>query len=125
MGVSASKSGKEGSGFIREVVRLSQTGEANTPFTLSTPTGDLTELLAVTMKVSAGSPDGNVSIILNSGAGSAFDLIIDSHNTTSSNRHIYQPVFPVPLLTDDVIDVVIPAVGAGLTVSVVIYTRKV
>lgn len=104
--------------------RYVETGSANTLLTASVPAvGGPFRVLLVTVKYSASPTQAGVTTTLNSGAGAAYDTVL---NTGSSNAQttVYHPSADLILGKDDALDVAAPAGGAGITAAVAVYVEK-
>jgi hypothetical protein len=103
-------------------LRGAEAGTANTQL-VSTHSGEKGDLLMVTCKYSAAPTQAGVTVTLDSGAGAAYDVVL---NTGSANAQttVWQPSAPVPFFADDAIVVTAPAGGAVITASVTIYTNS-
>ena len=104
--------------FVRNV----GTSAANTAQTVSTVTGNVRSLVAVHVAYSAAPTQTGVTVTLNSGAGAGYDTLL-STGTANARYTTYIPAVPLPLLADDVVDVVAPAAGGTVTSAVSIYTE--
>ncbi len=102
--------------------RRSDESAANTALTVSTLTGSVRRLLKVTVKYSS-SVTKNVTVTLNSGAGSTYDTLLQTIALTSATDGVYVPTGRIVLMDDDVIDVVTEAGGGGITSAVTIKTE--
>src|SRR5437867_55942 len=111
-----------GSGLQRSIERSVETGTANTPLT-STLTGKRRELRLVTVKYSAPPTYaiGALTITITSGAGSAYDCVINSNAAANLQNYAFLPNFIIPIREDDTITVLAPAGGVGITAAVAIY----
>jgi hypothetical protein len=89
--------------------------------TVSTPTGKIRQLVQVTWKYSSNAST-TVTVTLNSGVGSTYD--VELHSNTLSDERDYQwiPDENILILDNDVIDALGPALGLN-TIAVAIYTR--
>ena len=92
----------------------SQASTANASQTCSTPTGQIRWLYQVTAAYSAAPTQTGVTVTINSGVGAAYDCTL-STGTANTRYSTFIPERPILLLPDDVIDVVAPAGGAGIT----------
>lgn len=97
------------------------TSGSNVAQTVSTPLGGGRRLVYVTVKYSS-SVTKDVTVTLNSGAGSAYDTLLATMELASNQHGVFIPDERVDILPDDTIDVVAPAGGAGITSAVTIYT---
>lgn len=104
------------------LTRTSGASAANTAKTVSTPADRQRQLLFVTCKYSAAPTQAGVTTTLNSGAGTAYDAVL---NTGSANAQttVYVPSGTIIVTDDDAIDVTAPAGGVGITSAIAIYTR--
>lgn len=94
---------------------------ANTELTVSTPVATQ-KLLFVTVKYSA-SVTKNITITLNSGAGAAWDTLLQTIALSAATDGVWIPDQEITIQDDDVIDVVAAAGGGSITSAVAIYTR--
>ncbi len=104
------------------IYRYSNESVANTALTVSTATGLIHRILFVTVKYSAGVTK-NVTITLNSGAGAAWDTLLATIALSAATDGLWIPDAEFMIEPDDVIDVLAPAGGSGVTADVAIYTR--
>lgn len=95
---------------------------ANAPLTLSTTIGKARHILYVTVKYSAV-VTVNVTITLNSGAGAAWDTILQTIVLTAAQDGVWIPDADIEIGDDDVIDVLAPAGGVGITAAIAIFTE--
>lgn len=96
------------------------TSGANAAQTVSTPLGGGRRLAYVTVKYSSAVTE-DVTVTLNSGAGSAYDTLLATMELANNQHGVFIPDEMVDILPDDTIDVVAPAGGAGITSAVTIY----
>ncbi len=102
--------------------RHTEQSGANAAKTTSTPTGMTRQVLWVTVKYSADVTQ-NVTVILNSGAGDAWDTLLGTIVLTDARSGFWIPDAALPIADDDVIDVLAPAGGAGVTSAAAIYSE--
>jgi len=96
---------------------------ANAIGTVSSPDISGTQLLVmVTTKYSAAPTQAGVTVTLNSGAGAAYDTVLDT-GSANIQSSVFLPSAPIFIAADDVIDVSAPAGGGVITSASVIYTR--
>ena len=81
----------------------------------------------MTVAYSAGiAANLDITIDLNAGAGAGYDARLATIQLVAGQRWgVYIPDVPVPLQSDDVVDAVAAAGGAGVTSGVQIYIREV
>lgn len=108
---------------FRNVERHVITGAANAPVTLSTPGGRIRQLLYVAVKYSGVPVQSGVTVTLNSGAGAAYDTVLSTGAANAQNTAYIVPDSNVFTTDDDVIDILAPAGGVGLTASISAYTE--
>lgn len=101
--------------------RISQESAANTAQTVSTETGNTRRLQMVTVRYSS-SVTQNVTITLNAGAGASWDTLLQTIALVAATDGMWTPDEDIFILQDDVIDVLAPAGGGGITSAVSIYT---
>ncbi len=101
--------------------RISAESAANTAQTVSTTTGPIRRLLMVTVKYSSAVTQ-NVTITLNAGAGASWDTLLQTIALAAATDGTWTPNDDIYILKDDVIDVLAPAGGGGITSAVSIYT---
>lgn len=89
--------------------------------TVSTPSGNVRRILFVTVKYSAAATV-NVTITLNSGAGSAWDTLLQTIALTGDTDGLFIPNGPLIISGDDIIDVFAPLLAAQ-TSAVAIYSE--
>ena len=94
---------------------------ANAAQTVSSPAGEQRRIEKVTVKYS-GSVSVSVLLTLNSGAGAAWDVLLPTITLTAATDGVWIPDDEVLLKLDDVLDVLAPAGGEGITSTVAIYT---
>lgn len=102
-------------------------GSANTELSLSTPVlgrNRPQKLLFVTVAYSAAPTQTGVTVTLDSGAGAAFDCTLFT-GTANAQFSVYEPTADIIVLHDDIIKVVAPAGGAGITATVSVYTQEI
>ncbi len=100
--------------------RFTDQSAANVDLTLSTPAEVPLRILFVTVKYSAAPTQSGITVILNSGAGSVHDTLLATGLANALDT-VYFPDGDEKLSEDDVIDVLAPAGGAGITSAVAIY----
>lgn len=105
-----------------QVDRDSNQSADNTELTISTSVGRVRRLLLVTVKYNF-TVTKNVTITLNSGAGAAWDVLLQTIVLSGAARGIWIPDEEIDLADDDIIDVVAPAAGPTRVSGVVIYTK--
>lgn len=105
-------------------LRTTNTSAVNTLNTVSTSVGKAARLRMVTVAYS-GPTTQAVTVTLDSGAGPAFDFVLNTITPVSGTPSIgsYVPATPIPLASDDVIVVTAPGVAA-VTSSVAIYVER-
>lgn len=94
---------------------------ANAAQTVSSPSGEQRRIEKVTVKYSE-SVTVDVLLTLNSGAGSAWDTLLPTIPLTAAKNGLWLPDDEVLLAEGDVLDVLAPAGGVGVTSAVAIYT---
>ncbi len=95
---------------------------ADTAKTTSTPSGAPRRISHVTVKYSAP-VTVNVTNTLNSGAGDAYDVLLPTIVITADVDGVWFPDKELIINDDDVLDVLAPAGGAGITSAVTIYSE--
>lgn len=108
------------------MARTTGTSTANAAQTVSTPPVGVQSrrrLLFVTVVYSAA-VTLNVTVTLNSGAGAAFDTLLQTIALSANTDGLFIPDGDVDIQSDDVIDVLAPAGGAGVTSAVAIYWEE-
>lgn len=101
--------------------RLSVQSDVGVDLTVSTPAGSIRKILFVTVKYTANATV-NVTITLNSGAGSDRDTVLDTIALSAGTDGKYVPSAPLIISDDDTIDVFAPLLSLE-TSSVVIYSE--
>jgi hypothetical protein len=97
---------------------------ANAIGTVSSPDISGTQqLIMVTTKYSATPVQAGVTVTINSGAGAAYDTVLDT-GTANLQSSVFLPSAPIYIHADDVIDVSAPAGGGVITSASVVYTRR-
>ena len=103
------------------------TSAANTAQTISTSVSTsppvVRRLLWVGVHYSASPTQTGVTVVLNSGAGSAYDVVLKT-GTANAQDTFYEPTSEIRILPDDAIDVTAPAAGGVITSGVVICTEQ-
>jgi hypothetical protein len=112
-------------GRIAHIKRFTGTGGQNGIGTVSTTTGTKWRLLFATAKYSASPTQAGVTLTLDSGADTAFDVVL---NTGSANAQttVYIPTPDTIIIQpDDVLTLTAPAGGGVITNAVAIYVEEV
>ena len=104
------------------LIRTVGTSGANTAQTVNTPAEGPLLLLFVTCKYSAAPTQAGVTVTLNSGVGAAYDAELNA-GSANAQTTVYAPTGRIIIAPDDVLDVLAPAGGAGITSTIAIYTR--
>jgi len=106
------------------------TSAADTALTISTAATTpaagppvVRRLLYVTVPYSATPTQAGVTVVLNSGAGGAYDTILDT-GAANEEDGVYEPTSEIRILPGDTIDVIAPAGGGVITSSIAIYTER-
>jgi hypothetical protein len=60
----------------------------------------------------------NATVTINSGVAGGFDVLLSTLTFAANRYGVYLPEQPIPLAPEDVIDVLTPAGGAGITAAV-------
>lgn len=105
------------------------TSAGDTALTTSTPVSTsprvVRRLLYVTIAYSATPTyTAGCTVTLNSGAGSAYDIILDTSGANIED-YVYEPTAEIFILPDDAIDVIAKAGGGVITSGTVIVTELV
>lgn len=110
--------------YLGPYQRAVGTSAANMPQTVSTPTGQVIEVVSVHVAYSNTPTQTGVVYTLDAGEGAAYDTVVqtDSANARYGN---YIPNNRLRLGPDDQLDVLAPAGGGSLTSSVMIIYRGV
>lgn len=108
-------------GFRGRVDRHSDQSASGTALTVTVPIGEIRRLLYVAIKYS-GASSTTVTVILNSGAGSSFDVLLASKALSAETDFVFIPDQKLIILADDLIDVLAPALSAK-TSSITVYTE--
>ncbi len=106
----------------RSLERHSDASAADTALTLSTPSGQPRRVLYATVKYSAP-VTVNVTCTLNSGVGPAYDTLLPTMELIAAANGLWIPDAELVLYGDEMIDVLAPAGGAGITSALAIYTE--
>ncbi len=104
------------------VERLSEASAANTGKSLSTPIGKPRRLIFATVHYSSIPTQAGVSVDLDSGAGAAYDNVLDTGSANAQST-TFIPSDDLIICDDDIIKVTAPAGGAGITSQITIYTE--
>lgn len=113
-----------GSKILGEGTRVDRTSNEsapNTAMTVSTPTGEIRQVLFATVKYS-GAASVDFVITLNSGAGASWDTVLTTIALAGGTSGVWIPDEAVFIVDTDVIDALANAVVA-VTAAVAIYTR--
>jgi len=105
------------------MARTTGQSAANAAQTVSTPSGAIPgrrRLLFVTVVYSAA-VSVTATVTLNSGAGAAFDALLQNIAFSANTDGVFIPDEEVKIQSDDAIDVLAPAGGVGVTSTVAIY----
>ena len=102
--------------------RTSDESLANAAVTVTPATGALRRILFVTVKYSA-SVTVNVTVTLNSGAGANWDTLLATIALSAATDGVWIPDEELIISDDDVIDVLAPAGGVGITAAVAVYSE--
>lgn len=112
-------------GDYRGPYRVVGTSAANAPITVFSPVTPIPLFLKfITVKYSGSQASTTVTVTVNSGAGAAYDVVVNNIVLTSAVSGFWIPSFPFPVAADDTIDVLAPAGGVGVTASVAIYADR-
>lgn len=101
--------------------RHSTQSDSGANLTVSTPIGNVRRILLVTVKYTAN-VTANVTITLNSGAGTDRDTLLNTIALSAGTDGKYVPAAPLIISPDDTIDVFAPLL-ASQTSSVAIYSE--
>ena len=93
---------------------------ANTAQTVSTPGGRHMQIAYATVKYSAAPTQTGATVTINSGIAADYDTLLTTGSANVQST-LYMPDGDLILCEDDVLDVVAPAGGAGITSAVAIY----
>ncbi len=104
------------------VIRDYDVSVANTAKTVSTVAGETRRIVSVTVTYSAP-VTVNVDITVNSGAGAAYDNLVQTIALSGARWAYWTPNKKTILLDDDALDVLAPAGGAGITSAIAIVTE--
>ena len=107
--------------------RFVGTSAADTAQTVSSVARPASELIMVTVAYSAAIlANQSITVTLNAGAGAAYDTRLATVDLVIGQRWaVYIPDVPIPLMADDVVDVLCPTGGAAITSQCQIYEREV
>jgi len=107
-----------------QLFRFTEAGTANTNLTSSMAAqGCPFRLISVEIHYSAAPTQAGTTVTLNSGAGSAYDTVLDT-GTANAQSTLYIPTHDCLFGADDGIDVTALAGGVGITAAVSIYIEK-
>lgn len=107
--------------------RHHDTSVADTALTVSTPVPDRNKpfrLLWVAVEYSATATQAGITVVINSGAGAAFDTIIHTGSSDAEDS-FFLPDGDLFLLHDDIIAVTAPAGGSSVISTIIIMTQEV
>lgn len=111
-------------GDYRGPYRVVVTSAANGVGTAASPVTPIPIILKyITVKYS-GSVTQNVTVTLDSGAGPAYDTLLNTIVITAGTQGTYFPSVPLPISADDQVVVSAPAGGVGVTSSIAIYCDR-
>lgn len=103
------------------VVRVTGLSDANAELTVNIPTAVRRRLLIVTVKYSANVTQ-NVTVILDSHAGSAWDTILETIALAAASDGVWIPdLGDLVIGINDAIKIVAPAGGGGVTSAIAVY----
>ncbi len=105
----------------RWFIRYSDASLANTAITVSSVVGRVLRILYATVTYS-GAASVSVLITLNSGAGAAYDNLLQTIVLSAATDALWIPDEEFVITDDDVLDVLAPAV-VGVTARVAIYAE--
>jgi len=105
----------------KKLQRHVETGAANTSLTVTVPADTARRLVAVLVKYSAAPTQAGVTTTLDSGAGAAYDTLLNTGAANAQNT-VYIPAGDLLFGEDDAIVIVAPAGGAAITAAVSVYT---
>lgn len=105
----------------KKLERNVETGAANTALTVTIPAAAARRLVMVTVKYSAAPTQAGVTTTLVSGAGAAYDTLLNTGSANAQNT-VYLPAGDLLFGSDDGLSVVAPAGGVGITAAVAVYT---
>lgn len=106
--------------FPRQPERTRHVGAANTALTVSSPpvTRDKRTWLSAIYVTYSANATVSVTVTLNSGVASDYDVRLATLTLVANRYGVFLPEREEPLAVGDVIDVVAPAGGAGITAAV-------
>lgn len=103
--------------------RVVNTSATNTINNTASPINPIPLLLKfITVKYST-TVTQNVTVTLDCGAGSAYDVVLNTIVLSSAAQGVYFPSVPIPISADDQIVVSAPA-NSGATSSIAIYCDR-
>lgn len=105
----------------KKLERNVETGAANTALTVTILAAAARRLVMVTVKYSAAPTQAGVTTTLVSGAGAAYDTLLNTGSANAQNT-VYLPAGDLLFGSDDGLSVVAPAGGVGITAAVAVYT---
>lgn len=106
----------------RSIRRHVETGVANTTLTSLVAIKKGVKVIAVLVAYSATPTQAGVTTTLNSGAGAAYDNVLNT-GTANARYNQYLPNTPPICANDDTLTIVAPAGGVGITASIAVYTE--
>lgn len=109
-------------GDFRGCERYTQTSATNTINTVTVSPKAAGRVMFVTVSYSASTTQ-NVTIVLDSGAGAAFDFTLNTIAISAATSGSYLPTTPPPFNADDAIVVTAPALAAQ-TSSIAVYINR-
>lgn len=106
--------------FPRQPERIRRIGGANAAVTVSSPpvTRDKRTWLSAVYITYSANVSVSATVTLNSGVVAAFDLRLATLTFVANRYGVFLPERMEPLAVGDVIDVLAPAGGAGITAAV-------
>lgn len=104
------------------VTRIVGTSGTNAINNTSTVVGKAYRLRMVTVSYSLSTTQ-SVTVTLISGAGAAYNVVLNTISISATTTGVYIPVTPIPINADDIITVSAPALVAQ-TSSIAIYADR-
>lgn len=106
------------------VRRFTGVGADNAIGTVSTPVGKKYRLLFATAKYNTTPTQAGVTLTLDSGAGSTFDVVLNTGSANATTTVYIPTPDTVIIMPDDVLTLSAPAGGSGKTSALALYVEE-
>lgn len=102
--------------------RFNNTSAVNTQNVVTVAAGRAGRLTLVLVTYSASTTQ-NITVVLDNGLGTAYDVTLNTIAISATTQGIYLPTVPIPFNADDAIVVTAPAL-ASQTSSIAVYVNR-